>query len=155
MIEYKSLIKEKIGSEKNFGLVFAAVFLIVALYSLIGNILEIYMDGKNITDIYQLIVTGDSGIKYWAIWISISFLLLAYLAPKSLRIPNALWSKFGVVLGSIIGPIVMFFVYILTIVPIGLIFKLIGADLLNKKISKDAKTYWIKREEKSSMKNQF
>jgi large-conductance mechanosensitive channel len=92
----------------------------------------------------------------WAISVSAIFLSLAFLAPKILTIPNKLWFKFGMLLGSIISPIVMALVYFLTVLPTGLIMRLLGKDLLKQKIDKNAKSYWIERPEPmTSMKNQF
>ncbi len=121
-------------SEKSFGIVFSIVFLIVALYPLINS----------------------EGLRIWALVTSGVFLLLAFIVPKTLSIPNKLWFKFGVLLGSIIAPIVMAIVYFLTVLPTGLIMRLLGKDLLKQKLDKNAKSYWIKRSEPmGSMKNQF
>lgn len=122
------------GSEKSFGIVFSVVFLIVSFYPL----------------------TSSGGIKVWAIIVSIIFLLLAFLAPKILIIPNKLWFKFGMIIGSIMAPIVMTLVYFLTVFPTGLIMRLLGKDILKQKLDKNAKSYWIERSDKmGSMKNQF
>ena len=94
--------------------------------------------------------------RLWALIASVAFLLLAFIAPKTLAIPNKLWFKFGILLGSIIAPIVMALIYFLTVLPIGLIMRLLGKDLLRQKIDKNAKSYWIgRREPMGSMKNQF
>ena len=122
------------SSPKSFGIVFSIVFLIVSLYPL----------------------TNFKGISIWALIVSIIFLLLAFLAPKILTLPNKLWFKFGILLGSIISPIVMAFVYFTTVLPIGLILRLLGKDILNQKLDKKSKSYWIERKEPiGSMKNQF
>ncbi|MDA9029408.1 SxtJ family membrane protein [Candidatus Pseudothioglobus singularis] len=122
------------SSPKSFGIVFSIVFLIVSLYPL----------------------TNFKSISIWALIVSIIFLLLAFLAPKILTLPNKLWFKFGVLLGSIIAPIVMAFVYFTTVLPIGLILRLLGKDILNQKLDKKSKSYWIERKEPiGSMKNQF
>jgi hypothetical protein len=122
------------NTEKSFGIVFSIVFSIVALYPLIN---------------------GDS-FRVWALIISVIFLLLAYVAPNILGIPNKLWFKFGILLGSIIAPIVMALVYFLTVLPTGLIMRLLGKDLLKQKLDKNAKSYWLERSEPmGSMKNQF
>ena len=122
------------SSPKSFGIVFSIVFLIVSLYPL----------------------TNFKGISIWALIVSIIFLLFAFLAPKILTLPNKLWFKFGILLGSIIAPIVMAFVYFATVLPIGLIMRLSGKDLLNQKLDKNSKSYWIERKEPiGSMKNQF
>ena len=122
------------SSPKSFGIVFSIVFLIVALYPLINS----------------------EGLRIWALVVSIIFFLLAFLAPKILVLPNKLWFKFGLLIGSIVAPIVMAFVYFVTVLPTGLIMRLLGKDLLKQKLDKNAKSYWVKRSEPmGSMKNQF
>lgn len=134
MSETESHIEHEYGSEKSFGIVFSIVFLIVALYPLIDS----------------------RGFHLWALIVSIIFLLLAFIAPKALSLPNKLWIKFGILLGSIIAPIVMAFVYFITVLPIGLIMRLLGKDLLKQKLDKNVKSYWIERTDPiGSMKNQF
>jgi len=123
-----------IPSEKSFGIVFAIVFLLVALFPL----------------------TNSEDIPLWAIIISAIFLLLSFVAPKLLSLPNKLWFKFGLLLGSIIAPVVMALVYIVTVIPTSLIMRLLGKDLLKQKLNKQAKSYWIERKDPvGSMKNQF
>jgi hypothetical protein len=122
------------STEKSFGIVFSIVFLIVSLYPLINS----------------------ESFRIWALVVSFSFVSLAFLAPKILSIPNKLWFKFGILLGSIIAPIVMALVYFSTVLPTGLIMRLLGKDLLEQKLDKNAKSYWIERSEPmGSMKNQF
>jgi len=122
------------SSPKSFGLIFSVVFLIVSLYPLINS----------------------EDVLTWALVVSALFLLLAVVAPNSLSIPNKLWLKFGILLGSIIAPIVIALVYFLTVLPTGLIMRIIGKDLLKQKLDKNAKSYWIERTERmGSMKNQF
>jgi len=134
MSENNSNFKIEQGSEKSFGLLFSIVFLIVALYPLIS--LE--------------------SVRVWALLFSAICFLLAFIAPHLLVLPNRFWFKLGVLLGSIIAPIVMAFIYCITIIPTGVIMRLLGKELLNPKFDKNAKSYWINREEPmGSMKNQF
>jgi len=134
MSEKISYIQTEQSSEKSFGVVFSIVFLIVALYPLINS----------------------ESLRIWALVVSIIFFLLAFLAPKILVLPNKLWFKFGLLIGSIVAPIVMAFVYFVTVLPTGLIMRLLGKDLLKQKLDKNAKSYWIERKEPmGSMKNQF
>ena len=122
------------SSPKSFGIVFSIVFLIVTLYPLINS----------------------EGLRIWALVVSIIFFLLAFLAPKILVLPNKLWFKFGLLIGSIVAPIVMAFVYFVTVLPTGLIMRLLGKDLLKQKLDKNAKSYWVNRTEPmGSMKNQW
>ena len=134
MTEISRHVSTEQSSEKSFGVVFSIVFLIVALYPLINS----------------------EGLRIWALVASIIFFLLAFLAPKILVLPNKLWFKFGLLIGSIVAPIVMAFVYFVTVLPTGLIMRLLGKDLLKQKLDKNAKSYWVKRSEPmGSMKNQF
>jgi len=121
-------------TEKSFGIVFSILFLLIALYPL----------------------TNNDPIRTWSLAISVLFITLAYIAPKTLAIPNKLWYKFGLLLGSIVAPIVMALVYFTTVVPIGLIMRIIGKDILNQKLDKNSKTYWqTKSPPTSTMQDQF
>ena len=134
MTEISRHVSTEQSSEKSFGVVFSIVFLIVALYPLINS----------------------ESLRIWALVVSIIFFLLAFLAPKILVLPNKLWFKFGLLIGSIVAPIVITLVYFVTVVPTGLIMRLLGKDLLKQKLDKNAKSYWIERKEPmGSMKNQF
>ena len=134
MTEISRHVSTEQSSEKSFGVVFSIVFLIVALYPLINS----------------------EGLRIWALVASMIFFLLAFIAPKVLVFPNKLWFKFGLLIGSIVAPIVMAFVYFVTVLPTGLIMRLLGKDLLKQKLDKNAKSYWIERKEPmGSMKNQF
>ncbi len=134
MFEFTSHVPTKQSSPKSFGIVFSIVFLIVALYPL----------------------TKSEDFHVWALVMSVIFLLLAYIAPKTLSILNKLWFKFGMLLGSIIAPIVMMLVYFVAVLPTGLIARFLSKDLLRQKLDKNAKSYWIERTKPmGSMKNQF
>ena len=123
----------KISTNRSFGIVFFTFFLIIAIYPLLK----------------------DQNIRVWSLIISILFLILGVLNSSLLSPLNKLWFKFGLLLGSIISPIVMGIIFFLVVTPIGLILKLVGKDPLNLKKNK-LKTYWIvKAEPKSKMKNQF
>ena len=134
MFENISHHKIKAGTERNFGLVFAAVFVIISLYPL--------WFGKN--------------IHLWVCIIAFIFFFLAIFLPKALILPNKLWFKLGLFLGAIVSPIIMGMIFFLTVTPTGMIMRLLGKDILNQKIKKSVKSYWIKRAENlTSMKNQF
>ena len=69
---------------------------------------------------------------------------------------NKLWSKFGILLGMIVSPVVMGIVFFLVVTPVGIVLRIMGKDLLNKKINKNIQSYWIKREKNiTTMKEQF
>ena len=124
----------KLPSNRNFGIVFFAVFLVISLYPL----------------------TKDGDITRWSFVISIIFLILGLTNSKILTPLNRLWFKFGILLGRIISPIIMVIIFFAVVSPIGLIMRLLRKDLLNLKYNKKCKSYWIeKKGPKSKMKNQF
>lgn len=126
--------RSKQSKNKAFGILLSIVFLIVSIYLSISSL----------------------EVNVWALFLSVIFLLLTYVSPKIFSIPRNLWIKFGMLLSMISAPIVITLIYLVTIVPTGLIMRLLGKDLLKKKPNKNAKSYWIKRNEPiGSMKNQF
>ena len=98
---------------------------------------------------------NDEKIRVWSLIISFIFIILAILKPYVLTPLNRIWTKFGVVLGSFISPIVMGIVYFLIVTPTGFLMRIFSKDFLNLK-KNNAKTYWINsNHQKSKMKDQF
>ena len=126
--------KIKISSNRNFGLVFFIVFLIVALWPL----------------------KYEEDIRLWSLVLSIIFFILGILNSQLLTPLNKLWFKFGMFLGLIVSPIVMGIVFFLVVTPTGVFMRLLGKDLLKTIKVKNISTYWIKRDKQHSrMKKQF
>ena len=125
--------KIKIGSNRNFGIVFFIVFLIIAFWPLLNN----------------------NEINYWSLAISITFLILGLANSKILTPLNKIWFKFGILLGNVIAPIVMGIIFFLIVTPTSIIMKILGKDLLNLKKNSN-KSYWIeKNKQNTNMKKQF
>ena len=123
----------KISSNRNFGIVFFIVFLVVATYPLINS----------------------SEIRIWSLILSLLFLILGLINSKILTPLNKLWFKFGILLGKIIAPIIMGVVFFLVVTPTGLIMKIFKKDLLKLK-KNNSDTYWLKKDNSNnSLKNQF
>ena len=126
--------KIKISSNRNFGLVFFFIFLIVSLWPL----------------------TYGGSIRIWLVIISMVFLILGLMNSKLLTPLNKLWVKFGMILGTIVAPIIMGVVFFLVVTPTGVVMRIMGKDLLRKRYDKKKETYWIKRDKPvSTMKQQF
>ena len=124
----------KISSNRSFGFVFFIVFLAISLWPL----------------------KSQEDLRLWAFILSLIFLVLGVLNSEFLTPLNKLWYKFGILLGSIVSPIVMGIVFFIVVTPIGLIMRFLGKDLLRINKSKFVSTYWIKREKQTnSMKKQF
>ena len=126
-------IKITVGSEKSFGIVFSIIFMIIALYPLFV----------------------DSSINLTFLTFSIIFIILSFVFPNIFKYPNLIWFKFGRLLGFIISPIILSIVYLSVIMPIGIIFKIIKKDPLEKLFDSNQKTYWKEKIDSSSMRDQF
>jgi hypothetical protein len=124
-----------VGSERSFGLVFAAVFALIGLVPL--------WDG--------------APLRFWALGVAAIFALIAFIRPALLKPLNLIWFKFGMLLHKIVNPIIMGLLFYVTIMPIGLIMRLFGKDVLSLRIDKNRPSYWVHREplESNSMRNQF
>ena len=123
----------KLPTNKNFGIVFSIVFLIIALFPLMN----------------------DGNLRIWSLIVSTIFLFLGLINSKILTPLNKIWFKFGLILGKIVSPVIMGIIFFLVVTPTALIMRLVGKDLLNLKFNK-YKSYWIEKSgPKSNMKNQF
>lgn len=124
----------QVGSERSFGLVFGAVFAIIGCFPLISG----------------------EPVRLWALALAITFVIAAFVAPRILAPLNRLWFKFGMLLSAVVTPIVMSLLFFVTVTPTAIIMRLLGKDLLQRKIDRSAKSYWIPRKDSvGSMKNQF
>ena len=120
-------------SNRNFGIVFFIVFLLVAIYPL----------------------TNKENISIGFLLISLIFLVLGILNSKILNPLNKIWFKLGILLGKIVSPLIMAIIFFIVVTPIGVLMKILKKDLINLKFN-DSKSYWIKKKgPKSKMKNQF
>ena len=122
------------SSNRSFGFLFFAVFLIIGLWPL--------KNGEN--------------LNFYFITASLIFLLLGLINSKILSPLNKSWVKLGEILGIIIAPIVMALIYFVILTPVSFIVRIFGKDLLGLKFLKEKETYWIKRKKNlGSMRKQF
>lgn len=126
-------MNNRLPSNRNFGIVFFIVFLVIGLWPLLNQ----------------------SELRIWSLLISMVFLFLGISNSEILTPLNKLWMKFGILLGNIVAPIVMGIIYFGVVTPTGILLRLFGKDILMLKKNK-SDTYWLKKDNmNSSMKNQF
>ena len=111
------------SSDRNFGLVFAAVFLIVALLPL----------------------WHGHGTRLWAVGVSLTFGVIALAIPAVLGPLNRLWTAFGQLLHRITSPVALAILFYGVVTPTGLLMRLFGKDLLRLRFDRNAPSYWIQR----------
>ena len=131
-------LEKLMPSDKKFGVFFGFIFASGSIY---------------------LLFFGNS--KTWATILGILFsvTLLITLSKSELLHPfNKLWFKFGLLLGEVIRPIVLGFIYFVVITPVALLTRFAGRDELKLK-QNDSLTYWEIRNpvgpKPDSFKNQY
>ena len=119
---------------KTFALIWSFIFLIVGLWPLLN----------------------DVNVRVWGMLISLIFATIAFTKPLILSSFYKIWVKFGEVIGGVISKVIMIILFYGMFTPIAFVLKLLGKDLLNKKIDKNVSSYWIDREtQPGSLKNQY
>src|SRR5688572_5211188 len=99
------------SSDRSFGLVFAAVFALIGVWP--------FLFGHQ--------------PRLWAFAVAALFLAAAFFFQRALTPLNFVWKKIGLALHHITNPIIMGLVYFVAIVPMGLVMRAMGKDLLRLK----------------------
>ena len=111
------------NTNRTFGITFAIVFSVIGFWPLfLGN-----------------------STRVWALGTSALFLILAIAVPGSLGPLKKLWLQFGEYLHTFISPIVLALIYFISVIPVGLLMRMLGKDPLHRRFAPSAKTYWVLR----------
>ena len=112
-----------------------------------------------------LLVLG--GVSYWrgngiSPWVAIAaalFFVAALALPTLLHPLNVIWHRFGLLLHSVMSPVVMGVLYFVAVWPTGIVMRALGKDMLRLEREESADSYWIVRQppglKPESMKDQF
>ena len=120
--------------DRSTGLVFAAVAAIVAY-----------------------VWRADATVMPVALGVAAAFALIALVIPIVIRPLNVVWMRLAMLLNKIMSPIIMLVLFLVAIVPAGLLMQL-GHDPLRRTRKGAGESYWIVRDKSaapSSMSNQF
>jgi len=116
--------RRQLPTPKSFGFTFAALFLVIAGW--------------------PWIFRGETP-RYWALAFAVFFAAAPFMAPRTLGPLNWLWFHFGRLLHGVVNPIIMALIFCLGILPIGLLLKASGKDLLRLRWQPEETSYWIPR----------
>jgi hypothetical protein len=112
-----------ISSDRAFGFVFCVFWLIIAFFP----------------------VLSSQEIRWWALGLSATFLMLALLIPRLLHSLNRLWAKLALILHLVVSPVVLALLFFVAFGLTGWILRLFGKDLLRLRPDSNVETYWIER----------
>lgn len=126
-----------IGSDRAFGIAFAVVFTVIGLIPL---------------------PFGGSP-RWWAIGTAGALLLAAVVGPGLLSPLKAVWHRIALLLHRIVSWVALTLLFYSVVTLTGLVMRLLGKDLLSRRLDRNAASYWIHRvppgPEPESMGNQF
>jgi hypothetical protein len=124
-------------SERKFGLTLGGILALIAIVKLIER------------------------SPWGLLWGALAIVLIggALWRPQHLAMPNRIWLKLGLVLHRIVNPVIMAILFYGTLLPIGLLMRLLGKDPLRLRLDKKAVSYWLTRSDErppsEAMRQQF
>ena len=125
------------STDRAFGLVFAAVFAVIGAWPLLSS----------------------APVRWWALAAAGLFALAALVFPSLLSPLNRAWTRLGLLLGKVFGPVALGVLFYLVFSPTGILMRLAGKDPLRLRRNAAAGSYWIGRQPPGpppdSMTNQF
>ena len=121
VVSHKKVV---MGSNRSFGLVFGVFFTAVAL----------------------LPAVHGAPVRWWALAVAAAFFAAALLAPRLLTPLNRVWFALGLLLHRVVNPVIMAVMFYGAILPMALLLRALGKDLLRLKREPGAASYWIARE---------
>ena len=123
----------KIGSNKQFGLVFCVFFIVISVTSYLKK--------------------GEVNL-----WLVLAASLTAFITiffSNLLSKPNYYWSLLGIYLGHLTTPIILFLLFFCVFTPISFILKILKKDLLNIEFAEPTQTYWVTSVSSTDFTKQF
>ena len=98
-------------SDRNFGFVFTAAFLFLALWPL----------------------RHGRPVRFWSLALSVAFFIVTIVRPSVLHTANRVWTQCGILLGKVVNPIVTTLLFYLVFTPGAFVLRLMGKDSLHLK----------------------
>lgn len=122
-------------SNKNFGVTFFFVFLVISIIFYLNKFGAIYYATTSL--------------------IGLIFVIISFSKPKILQPLNLIWYKFGILLSIIITPIIMLILFIIMFIPIGIYKRVFTKNYLDIKLDRNSGSYWKKAESNINFDKQF
>ena len=83
---------------------------------------------------------------YYVIFIfGVGMMLIGLVYPTVLKPMYLIWMSFSISVGFIMTHVILIIIFYVIFTPVGIMMKLLGKDLLDEKINKEASSYWTRR----------
>ncbi|MBF0570139.1 MAG: hypothetical protein HQL18_05145 [Candidatus Omnitrophica bacterium] len=86
---------------------------------------------------------------------AVLFVLVTAIRWEALKPGYKGWMKVAHLIGGVISTLILGVVFFLVFTPVGLLFRIIGKDHLERKIDKAASSYWHRRSRKESPREKY
>jgi hypothetical protein len=113
----------QLPTDKKFGYFFSLIFIALSSYFFLKN---------------------SNLLSYIFLSLAIIFLIFAIFKSEALHPLNILWMRLGLLIGKIISPLVLGFIFFGIFTPISIFMKIIGRDELRLKVLR-SNSFWKKR----------
>ena len=121
-------IKEEKKDLRKFGLTVGTVLLAIGIV--------LYITGKSL-----FFVFGGAGIL---------LILLAIIFPIFLKPANKFWMTLAIIMGWFMSRVILTVLFYIVLTPTAFLLKIIGKDFLKLRADKNTKSFWEKRDKKST-----
>jgi len=121
--DFSREVEVKVSSDRSFGLTITVALGLVAVWPLIHH----------------------RPVRLWALAAAAVVLVPTIVRPGLLGPAKRLWLRLGLLLPRVASPVVMAVLFYTTLTPIAIVLRLLGKDLLRRRIDRTATTYWIER----------
>jgi len=91
------------------------------------------------------LLSGRSPDYGWLVG-GVLLMAVALMRPRWLGPLNKVWFQLGLLLHRIVNPVVLGLVFVLSVIPVGLLMRLFGKDPLQRKFEPDRESYWMRRD---------
>jgi len=154
LINLRSVLKsETIDTSREAVLKTGYAFLVVGCFiGIIIFLIKSYSGGWTEWNWYQGL---ENHVWRWFIGVGIAMYVGSWLAYPVLKPIHIGWMTLAIFLAWLSSGLLLTVYFYIVIMPIGLLMRLFGKDLLDMKTDSDAKSYWIKREQKPFNKRDY
>ena len=104
---------------------------------------------------FVYVKSGNFDVVGWLWGIGLLFFILGFILPSILRPVYRIWMLLAYFIGGVVSRIILTVLFYVVLTPTGLVLRLFGKDILDKKFDKRRESYWVKKDLSGHTKEQY
>ena len=104
---------------------------------------------------FVYIKSSNFDVASWLWGIGLLFLILGFILPTIMQPVYRIWMFFAFFIGAIVSRAILTMLFYVILTPTGLTLRLFGKDILDEKLDKRRKSYWIKKDKSDHAREQY